>query len=69
MRYFDANGREIVDGSLIRIGNEVERVYSCGNGDLGILASNSDYLRKHPDAGEEFYPLSEFDTGSMIVLY
>lgn len=45
-------------------GDLPERVYACctqeGEEDLGINASNEDYLRLHPTAEREYYPLSNF---------
>lgn len=62
-KYYDRNGKEIKDGMTIKnVTGEVEKVYSCGDGDLGLSASNEDYLKVHPEAEIEFYPLSEFDT-------
>lgn len=61
MEYFDKYGVEITAGSTIKIAdNEPELVYACGDDDLGVNASNEAYLRNHPEAEREFYPLSEF---------
>lgn len=64
IQYFDKNGTEIKEGDTIRHDNgEEELVYACGeDGDnLGVNASNEDYLKAHPEAWRECYPLSQFD--------
>lgn len=61
MVYKDKNGVEIKEGMLIQHDEgDLERVYPCGDGDLGVSATNPEYLKTHPDAEEEFYPLSNF---------
>lgn len=62
MKYVDRNGVEIKGGMLLRMSDgSIERVYettdSNGNPDLGISATNEDYLRRHPDAPREYYSL------------
>ena len=66
MQYFDKNGAPIKAGMTIRMEDgSLERVYdttdSYGNPDLGINASNEDYLELHPVASREFYSLCNFD--------
>lgn len=66
MRYFDRNGDEIQVGMHIRMEDgSIERVYATidvsGKEDLGINASNEDYLKFHPFASREYYSLSNFD--------
>ena len=66
MQYFDKNGAPIKAGMTIRMENgSLERVYdttdSYGNPDLGINASNTEYLELHPFASREFYSLCNFD--------
>ena len=66
MQYFDKNGVEIKAGMTIRMEDgSLELVYdttdSYGNPDLGINASNEDYLELHPFASREFYSLCNFD--------
>ena len=63
MKYFDKNGIEIKAGMTLLMSNgAAELVYnttdSDGNPDLGISASNEDFLRKHPDSCREYYSLS-----------
>lgn len=63
--YFDKHDNEIMAGMTIRIGDDPpERVYACftqyGDADLGINASNEDYLKRHPEAAREYYSLSNF---------
>ena len=53
MQYFDKNGVEIKAGMTIRMEDgSLELVYdptdSYGNPDLGINASNEEYLELHP---------------------
>lgn len=72
--YVDRNGVEIKAGmSLLMIDGTTELVYDTtdgnGNPDLGISASNEDYLRNHPDAYREFYSLSSIDLRNAEVLY
>lgn len=66
MQYFDKNGVEIKAGMTIRMEDgSLELVYdttdSYGNPDLGINASNEEYLKLHPFASREFYSLCNFD--------
>ena len=63
---FDRNGDEIQVGMHIRMEDgSIERVYATidvsGKEDLGINASNEDYLKFHPFASREYYSLSNFD--------
>lgn len=72
--YVDRNGVEIKAGmSLLMFDGTTELVYDTtdgnGNPDLGISASNEDYLRNHPDAHREFYSLSGIDLRNAEVLY
>lgn len=71
--YFDKNNKEIQEGMTIRHDNgDIELVYlttdDYGDPDLGINATNQDYLRKHPDAEQEFYSLSEFDMKEWVIV-
>lgn len=56
-KYFDRSGKQIHAGDTIHciLDNSNEKVYACGEMNLGIKAN------KGPIA-YEFYPLSEFDT-------
>lgn len=67
MQYTDKNGNEIKEGMMLRLSDgTVERVYKTvdesGNDDLGINASNEEYLLAHglSEADREYYPLSQF---------
>ena len=61
-KYEDKYGEIIREGDVIRHDDgDVETIYACGDNDLGISATNPDYLKAHPEAELEFYPLSEFD--------
>lgn len=64
--YHDKHGEEILAGMTIRHDNgDTELVYETedanGNDNLGILATNPDYLKYHSDCELEYYPLSNFD--------
>ena len=66
MQYFDKNGAPIKAGMTIRMEDgSLELVYdttdSYGNPDLGINASNEEYLERNPCACREFYSLCNFD--------
>lgn len=74
MKYFDKNGIEIRAGmTLLKSDGTTELVYDTtdgdGNPDLGINASNEDFLRNHPDVHREFYSLSSIDLRNAEVLY
>lgn len=71
--YVDRNGVEIKAGMLLRMSDgTTELVYdttdSDGNPDLGINASNEDFLCNHPDACREYYSLSNYDMGDIVVI-
>ena len=64
--YKDKHGKEIRAGMTIRHDNgDNELVYNTmdayGDDILGILATNPDYIKYHPDCELEYYPLSNFD--------
>jgi hypothetical protein len=60
--YSDKHGRKIRAGMMIRIGDdEPEEVLVTAGDDLGVNASNKEYLKHHPDAVQEVYLLSNFD--------
>lgn len=66
MKYLDKNGYEIKAGmTLLMSDGTAELVYdttdSDGNPDLGISASNEDFLRNHPCADREYYSLGSID--------
>ena len=67
MPYFDKHGTEIKAGMYITLGEgcEPDLVYDTvdayGNPDLGVNASNEEYLERNPFASREFYSLSNFD--------
>lgn len=74
MQYFDKNGVEIKAGMTIRMEDgSLELVYdtidSYGNPDLGINASNEEYLERHPYASREYYSLCNFDMQKTEVLF
>ena len=66
MQYSDKNGNEIKAGMTIRIEDgSLELVYATEDGygdpDLGINATNKDFLKYHPNWEREFYSLSMFN--------
>lgn len=67
-QYFDKKGNEIVAGMTVRFddGSE-EKIHECGDGKLGILATNPDFLKNHPDFPEEYYPLTEYYVNCEII--
>lgn len=73
MNYFDKNGNQIKAGMDIRMADgSFERVYettdSYGNPDLGINASNEEYLRRHLYADREYYSLCNFDLSEVEIV-
>jgi len=66
MKYLDKNGVAIKAGmTLLMSDGTTELVYdttdSDGNPDLGISASNEDFLRNHPNVDREYYSLGSID--------
>ena len=52
MQYFDKHGNEIKAGMFLRMEDgSIEEIYACtdsyGKEDLGINASNDEYLKRH----------------------
>ena len=73
MMYVDRNGVEIKAGMTLLMSNgTTELVYdttdSNGNPDLGINASNEDFLCNHPDACREYYSLSNFEMRDIAII-
>ena len=73
MQYFDKNGKKILPGMKIRINDgSTELVHRTMdddfNEDLGILASNEDYLKRHPAADQEYYSISNWRSDSIEVV-
>lgn len=71
--YVDRNGVEIKAGmTLLMSDGATEFVYdttdSDGNPDLGINASNEDFLCNHFDACKEYYSLGSIDLRNVEVL-
>jgi hypothetical protein len=64
MDYKDKNGKTIEAGMTISICGDPDKVYKCqdqfGHDDLGVNASNEDYLELHPGTEREYYSLSNF---------
>ncbi len=73
MKYVDKNGVEIKADMLLRMSDgTTELVYdttdSDGNPDLGINASNENFLRNHPDACREYYSLSNYEMRDITII-
>jgi len=74
MQYYDKHGDKIKAGMYVTLGDggKPELVYdtidSYGNSDLGINASNEEYLERHPYASREFYSLSNFDMREVEII-
>ncbi|MBQ9752955.1 MAG: hypothetical protein IJV81_09055 [Paludibacteraceae bacterium] len=73
MHYVDKNGVEIKAGMTIQMADgSLELVYDTqdayGNADLGINASNKEYLERHPYASREYYSLCNFNMSEVEVI-
>ena len=73
MQYFDKNGVEIKGGMTLRMADGSEElVYDTtdayGTPDLGINASNEEYLERHPYASREYYSLCNFDMSEVEII-
>lgn len=67
--YVDKYGMKIEAGMFIRIdGGKPEEVFICGNNNLGVNASNPAYLKAHPYANQEYYPLSQFSMADIEIV-
>ena len=71
LRYFDKNGREIVEGSMVRFPNgSVQKILLTDEGELGTDATSPSWI----EAGKAFegqygvYPLSEGETNEVEVV-
>lgn len=73
MHYVDKNGVEIKAGMTIQMADgSLELVYDTqdayGHADLGINASNEEYLERHPYASREYYSLRNFNMSEVEVV-
>lgn len=73
MKYFDKNGVEIKAGMILLMSDgTAEHVYDTtdkdGNPDLGINASNEDFLHNHPGVSREYYSLGSIELRNAEVL-
>ena len=75
MNYTDKNGNEIKAGMKILMDDgSIEEVFATmdqdGNPDLGINASNEDFMRRHkiPEELREYYSLNNFSTDRMEII-
>ena len=68
-RWFDRNGLELKDGDKVRniFSGKEEPVYAChpdGRPDqlnLGLNATNEEFLKRHPEWPREVYPFDNFE--------
>lgn len=72
MQYFDKNGKEIRAGMKILMEDgSIEMVYDTedqyGNPNLGINASNEEFLKLHPNWAREYYSLAMFKQSGIEV--
>ncbi|MNW32234.1 hypothetical protein D3C74_91740 [compost metagenome] len=62
MIYNDKNNNEIKAGMKLKHDDgEVQEVLPCGEDDLGFNASNEAFLKAHPEAARQYYPLYQFN--------
>ena len=71
--YVDKHGNPINMDDMISVsGGEPEKVYlitdQFGKDDLGINASNEEYLKNHPDAVRQYYSLNNFAQSELEVI-
>lgn len=66
-KYVDCDGQEILAGMRIVIDGTPESVLvePCGEDDLGILATNMDFVRNYPETELKYYPLSNFSRSDL----
>lgn len=67
MKYFDKNKTEILAGMHLKMEDgQIEKVYATtdvnGEPDLGISATNEDFLARHPEWVREYYSLRNFQS-------
>lgn len=59
MVYKDSNNKKIYSNvTLCHLDGTKEKVFDCGENDLGFKANNNNYVF---DYAEQFFPLSEFN--------
>ena len=69
-RYFDKNGTEITEGSVIQFENgRKEKVYKTVNDELGTDATNPAWIEigRAVECEYGIYPLTEEETNEVIV--
>lgn len=69
-QYFDCNGSPINEGDLIQLDDgSIKRVYRTddanGDTDYGVIATNPDFLVRHPHADIEYYSLRSIGQRNM----
>lgn len=74
MVYKDKNGVQIKKGDILHntYDDSYEYVFrgvtEYGDEDLGVNASNIDYLERIGNIGHQIYPLSDFDTNDFEII-
>ena len=71
LRYYDRNGREIVDGCRIKFDSgRIETVYATEGGYLGTDATNPAWIKagRAMPCEEGIYPLTKEETECCVVL-
>lgn len=59
--YLDCDGEVIKPGDIILWQDgSIDKVYKCGDRQLGVCATNPAYLKRHPDTEITYYPLDNF---------
>lgn len=60
--YKDKNGNVIEAGMTLRHDDgELQKVYECGNNDLGFNATNEEFMEIYSNMWRQCYPLHQFD--------
>jgi hypothetical protein len=61
-QYTDKHGVKIEAGMTLKhIDGDIEKVYLADNGDLGINASNEEWVGYVEEWNQKLYPLFQFD--------
>ena len=73
MDYRDRTGKQIEAGMILRsTSGQIREVFECsdqsGKPDLGIIATNPDYLKNHPFADIEYYSLNAIDLREWLII-
>lgn len=71
--FLDKHGHEIKAGMTIQHDNgETEKIYAVtgayGDESLGVIATNPEYLKHHPEHNIEYYDLTNFDLSEWEII-